>query len=179
MSRRGGSRRSLETRRDQDSSNPSPSFQRGGDGGRGRGRGGRGGFTHRSVSNTCSCSPPCRTRLPFCNRRSFHFINLRETASSLTPPPASSSTPPPASSSASVEAISQEMEKKLSFKSITTTGGSVPVSSKAIVPPPRPQYGSKGRKCVIQANHFVVEVFVRDLFQYDVRPPPFITYMNV
>ncbi|KAJ6425973.1 hypothetical protein OIU84_026536 [Salix udensis] len=70
-----------------------------------------------------------------------------------------------------VEAISQEMEKKLSFKSIIATGGSMSVSSKAIVPPPRPQYGSKGRKCVIRANHFVVEVSDRDLFQYDVRPP--------
>jgi eukaryotic translation initiation factor 2C len=50
-----------------------------------------------------------------------------------------------------------------------TLGGLVPVSSKAIVPPRRPDYGKIGKKCVIRANHFVVEVSDRDLFHYDVR----------
>ncbi|KAF9684816.1 hypothetical protein SADUNF_Sadunf04G0158000 [Salix dunnii] len=177
MSRRGG-RRSSEPRREQDSSNPSPSFQRGGDGGRGRGRGGRGGFT-----------TPIPVRAPHPVAPGYLSVTAgpstsltpRGTASYSTPPLASSSTPPPAStsSSASVEETSQEVAKKLSLKSITPTGGSVPVSSKAIVPPPRPQYGSKGRKCVIRANHFVVEVSDRDLFQYDVAITPEVTSKKV
>uniref|UniRef100_A0A6N2KG10 PAZ domain-containing protein n=1 Tax=Salix viminalis TaxID=40686 RepID=A0A6N2KG10_SALVM len=172
MSRRGGGRRSSEPRRDQDSSNPSPSFQRGGDGGRGRGRGGRGGFTTAPSPIPVRAPHPAATGYLSVTAGRSSSLTPRETASSSTPPLASSSASPPASSSASVEAISQEMEKKLSFKSITATGGSVPVSSKAIVPPPRPQYGSKGRKCVIRANHFVVEVSDRDLFQYDVAITP-------
>ncbi|KAG5248301.1 protein argonaute [Salix suchowensis] len=187
MSRRGGGRRSSEPRRDQDSSNPSPSFQRGGDGGRGRGRGGRGGFTTAPSSIPVRAPHPAASGYLSVTAGPSTSLTPRGTASSSTPPPASSSTPAPASSStpapasastpapasastsASVEEMSQEVAKKLVCA----------VSSKAIVPPPRPQYGSKGRKCVIRANHFMVEVSDRDLFQYDVAITPEVTSKKV
>ena len=156
MSRRGGGRRS-ETRRDLDSSTPSPSFQRGGGGG-GRGRGGRGGST--------PAPSPTPVRAP------------TSTAPSATAGPSAKPAPQAAyaaaaaaaaSSSSSVGELSQETAKKLTLGETITTGGLVPVSSKAIVPPRRPDYGKIGKKCVIRANHFVVEVSDRDLFHYDVR----------
>ncbi|KAL3579627.1 hypothetical protein D5086_017462 [Populus alba] len=155
MSRRGGGRRS-ETRRDQDSSTPSPSFQRGGGGGGGRGRGGRGGST--------PAPSPTPVRAP-----TSRAPSATAGPSAKPAPQAAYTAAAAASSSSSVGELSQETSKKLTLGETITTGGLVPVSSKAIVPPRRPDYGKIGKKCVIRANHFVVEVSDRDLFHYDVR----------
>ncbi|XP_011037293.1 PREDICTED: protein argonaute 5-like [Populus euphratica] len=173
MSRRGGGRRSSEPRPGQGSSTPSPSFQRGGGGDRGRGRGRRGGFTP-APSPTPVRAPPAAA--------SGYLPATAGPSTSLTPQEmASSSTAlsPSASSSASTEELSQEIAKKLSLGSTSATGGSVPVSSKAIVPPPRPQFGRIGSKCTIRANHFAVEVADRDLFHYDVAITPEVTSRKV
>lgn len=44
----------------------------------------------------------------------------------------------------------------------------LPASSKNIGVPPRPGYGSLGQKCLVKANHFLVEVADRDVHHYDV-----------
>jgi len=158
MSRRGGGRRS-ETRRDQDSSTPSPSFQRGGGGG-GRGRGGRGGST--------PAPSPTPVRAP--TSAAPGYLSATAGPSAKPTPQAAYTAAAASSSSSSVgDQLSQETAKKLTLGGTITTGGLVPVSSKAIVPPRRPDYGKIGKKCVIRANHFVVEVSDRDLFHYDVR----------
>ncbi|KAI5603005.1 hypothetical protein BDE02_01G190600 [Populus trichocarpa] len=173
MSRRGGGRRSSEPRPDQGSSTPSPSFQRGGGGDRGRGRGRRGGFTPAPSPTPVRAPPPAASGYLSATAGPSTSSTPQEMASSSNAPP------PSASSSASMEELSQEIAKKLSFGSTSATGGSVPVSSKAIVPPPRPQLGRIGRKCTIRANHFVVEVSDRDLFHYDVAITPEITSKKV
>lgn len=48
----------------------------------------------------------------------------------------------------------------------------LPASSKNIGVPPRPGYGSLGQKCLVKANHFLVEVADRDVHHYDVTISP-------
>ncbi|CAK7332083.1 unnamed protein product [Dovyalis caffra] len=157
MSRRGGGRRS-ETRRDQESSTPSPSFQRGrGRGGdRGRGRGGRGGFTPAPSPTPVHAPPPAASGYRSAIAGPSTVSTPQAAHSSATAPP------PPAYATAAATA--------------TATASS---SSSAIVPPPRPGYGKLGKKCVIRANHFAVEVSDRDLFHYDVAITPEITSKKV
>ena len=45
---------------------------------------------------------------------------------------------------------------------------SPPSSSKALRLPPRPGFGKIGMRCVVRANHFIVQVAERDLHHYDV-----------
>lgn len=45
---------------------------------------------------------------------------------------------------------------------------SLPGSSKACLFPSRPGFGTVGMKCVVKANHFLVQVADTDLYQYDV-----------
>ncbi|KAK0584182.1 hypothetical protein LWI29_008665 [Acer saccharum] len=45
-------------------------------------------------------------------------------------------------------------------------------SSKAVKFPPRPGYGTVGSRCMIRANHFLVELSDRDLHHYDVSITP-------
>ncbi|TVU45671.1 hypothetical protein EJB05_05172, partial [Eragrostis curvula] len=47
-----------------------------------------------------------------------------------------------------------------------------PVSSKALVFPARPGYGTVGRRCRVRANHFLVQVADRDIYHYDVAITP-------
>ena len=43
-----------------------------------------------------------------------------------------------------------------------------PSTSKAITLPRRPGYGTLGKKCMVRASHFQVEVEDRDYCQYNV-----------
>ncbi|XP_055830297.1 protein argonaute 5-like [Solanum dulcamara] len=54
-----------------------------------------------------------------------------------------------------------------------------PASSKHIGVPPRPGYGTVGRKCIVRANHFLVEIADRDLHHYDVTISPEVLSKNV
>ena len=47
-----------------------------------------------------------------------------------------------------------------------------PVSSKGIPHPARPGFGKLGRRVVVRANHFLVEVADNDICHYNVSSPP-------
>ncbi|KAK2643502.1 hypothetical protein Ddye_025265 [Dipteronia dyeriana] len=141
---------------------PVQSIQRGGGGdlsGRGRGvytSGGRGGGSYSGAAEGSS-------------------VQLAS-----TPPVASTSTAAPAglpqsaSTEASSSSISQTMEQKLSL-----VEAAIPLSSKGRRPPGRPGYGTMGRKCVVKANHFLVQVADRDIHHYDVSITPEIASKKV
>ncbi|KAL3518467.1 hypothetical protein ACH5RR_021056 [Cinchona calisaya] len=141
-----------------------PSVGRGG--GRGGGGGGRG-----SSSGYNAPPPPPRPSV----------ASTGESSSSST-------------ASAVASGISRELEQKLSLQasgsgvSIQKAGGQgvvveekklPPASSKAIRFPARPGYGTAGRKCLVRANHFLVEVADRDLHHYDVSIYPEVSSKKV
>ncbi|KAL5582915.1 hypothetical protein UlMin_015357 [Ulmus minor] len=170
MSRRGGGRRP-DFRRDQPSPVPSPSVQAGRGGARGRGRGRTGGTT------------PARSPAPPpapANVAPQPAISTPSSSSSPAPAPSaassSSSSPAPApsaaSSSSSSATLARELESKLKLPAPATVETAPPASSKAVRFTRRPSFGTVGRKCVVRANHFLVNVASRDLFHYDVSISP-------
>ncbi|KAB2012563.1 hypothetical protein ES319_D09G098400v1 [Gossypium barbadense] len=74
------------------------------------------------------------------------------------------------SSSSGVGSLSREVSEKLTMEPVAVTMAPPlpPSSSKAIRPPPRPGFGSAGTKCLVRANHFLVDVANADLHHYDV-----------
>jgi eukaryotic translation initiation factor 2C len=46
-----------------------------------------------------------------------------------------------------------------------------PVSKKGLAHPARPGFGAAGKKVMIRANHFLVNVADNNLFHYDVSSP--------
>uniref|UniRef100_A0A5B6ZDV3 Protein argonaute N-terminal domain-containing protein n=1 Tax=Davidia involucrata TaxID=16924 RepID=A0A5B6ZDV3_DAVIN len=157
---RGGGRG--QPRRDQPS--PLPSSGRGG--GRGRGAGGSAEFqappparNPPAASHSASASVPSPSQLP------------------------SSSAPTPSTAS-----LSLDVEKKLTLGSPapiqqpsqpSTSLQPLPASSKALRPPARPGFGTVGRKCVVRANHFLVQVADNDLHHYDVSITPEVSSKKV
>ncbi|CAN1134896.1 Protein argonaute MEL1 [Linum perenne] len=133
----------------------------GGQGGRGRtpsnrGRGsfsGRGAYSD-SGSSTSGLSEPFQ-------RLSVHTTSTPGASSSQTLSPPQQQIPVTVTSEA-------EQEKQL-----------VPVPAKSVKFVARPDYGSVGTKCVIQANHFLVELSDRDLHHYDVSIKPEVTSRKV
>ncbi|KAJ7972290.1 Argonaute family protein [Quillaja saponaria] len=125
----------------------------GGDGGRGSGRGrtmhsgGRGSdsFTTRSTyeAGSSSSSPAPVAQIT----REVERLSLQSAA------------PPPYSSHA------WSSQTSPSDPPVTQPP---PSSSKAIISPARPGYGTIGTRNVIRANHFLVELGDRDLYDYDV-----------
>ncbi|XP_057483744.1 protein argonaute MEL1-like [Actinidia eriantha] len=119
----------------------------------------------------------------------------------VRPPPVSSHYPslPDPSTSTAVSSISREVERTLTLQ--PSTGPSVqaqpsprspaqpppqpsvqtppPSSSKSYRPPARPGFGSVGRRCIVRANHFLVEVVDKDLHHYDVAITPEVTSKKV
>ncbi|KAI4382066.1 hypothetical protein MLD38_008074 [Melastoma candidum] len=89
--------------------------------------------------------------------------------SSAPPPP----TPSPAPSSSSPGLGGGDLAGRME-QSLTLVGQSG-VSSKAMKLPPRPGYGTVGRKCIVKANHFLLDVSERDLHHYDVNISPEVT----
>lgn len=104
--------------------------------------------------------------------------------------------PPPASVSGAAAPLAREMEQKLTIAASSSTAPAQapqpqrpqaaaaavnpppvqpelpPVSSKAIRCPPRPGFGSYGRKIIVKANHFLADIADRDLRHYDVSISP-------
>ncbi|KAG1347516.1 hypothetical protein COCNU_06G013450 [Cocos nucifera] len=98
--------------------------------------------------------------------------------------------PSPSSVSATVSSssLSRDMDRQLSLREPEEVGTSgttpppqppsaamavtPPASSKALRHPPRPGFGKFGRRCVVKANHFLVEVAGKDLCHYDVSMNP-------
>ena len=81
--------------------------------------------------------------------------------------PSSSAPPPPQPSSSSVAELTSGVKERLNLQDRAAQ----PSSSKALVIPRRPGYGSVGKKIEVRANHFLVEVADRDLHHYDVSIP--------
>ncbi|KAJ4733389.1 Argonaute family protein [Rhynchospora pubera] len=103
------------------------------------------------------------------------------------PTPSSSSSTVAASSSAEsslsrqVEHLSLAAETKPSVPTqagpstsaiVPTPVQAPPRSSKALSIPARPGFGKVGRKCIVRANHFLVEVADKDVCHYDVVIAP-------
>ena len=185
MSRRGGGRQP-DYRRDQ----PSPASQQGvgrgrgagggrgygvGRGGRGdgdgrgagaRGAGGGGGGRGRgTVPSSYSPVPAPVVSQP---------ASFASPSTSAPPPPQPRPQPQPQSqpqpSSSTVADLARGVERTVTLQDRAAQ----PSSSKALVPPKRPGYGSIGKKIRVRANHFLVEVADRDLHHYDVS----ISYTN-
>ncbi|PPD75857.1 hypothetical protein GOBAR_DD27219 [Gossypium barbadense] len=158
---RGGGRRGRG--QDRGRGQPSQSSSRGG-GGRARGRG--------SAGSTATYNPPPPQMAP------------------AQPPPQMALAPPvpPSgapfshpSSSSGVGSLSREVSEKLTMEpvAVTTAPPLPPSSSKAIRFPPRPGFGTVGTKCVVRANHFLVDVANADLHHYDVTITPEVTAKKV
>ena len=187
MSRRGGGRQP-DYRRDQ----PSPASQQGvgrgrgagggrgygvGRGGRGdgdgrgagaRGAGGGGGGRGRgTVPSSYSPVPAPVVSQP---------ASFASPSTSAPPPPQPRPQPQPQPqpqsqpSSSTVADLARGVERTVTLQDRAAQ----PSSSKALVPPKRPGYGSIGKKIRVRANHFLVEVADRDLHHYDVS----ISYTN-
>ena len=185
MSRRGGGRQP-DYRRDQ----PSPASQQGvgrgrgagggrgygvGRGGRGdgdgrgagaRGAGGGGGGRGRGTVPSSYSPVPA----PVVSQPS----SFASPSTSAPPPPQPRPQPQPQSqpqpSSSTVADLARGVERTVTLQDRAAQ----PSSSKALVPPKRPGYGSIGKKIRVRANHFLVEVADRDLHHYDVS----ISYTN-
>ncbi|TYJ18049.1 hypothetical protein E1A91_A09G095000v1, partial [Gossypium mustelinum] len=140
------------------------SSSRGGGGGRARGRG--------SSGSTVTYNPPPPQMAP------------------AQPPPQMAVAPPVPlsgvpfshpSSSSGVGSLSREVSEKLTMEpvAVTTAPPLPPSSSKAIMFPPRPGFGTVGTKCLVRANHFLVDVADADLHHYDVTITPKVTGKKV
>ncbi|XP_057480952.1 protein argonaute 5-like [Actinidia eriantha] len=116
----------------------------------------------------------------------------------VRPPPMSADYPslPSPSTSAAVSSISREVERRLTLQPSTTPSvqahqppqSSVqpplaqtppPSSSMSYRPPARPGFGTIGRRCIVRANHFLVQVVDKDLHHYDVAITPEVTSKKV
>lgn len=163
MSRRGGGRRS-----DSRPAEPAPvrdqSFQRGtgrsgggagrsGGGGAGR-RPGQGGGRRGSYSGVAETLAPTQAPAP-------------TPALTPTPAPAPAPAPVPECGSSSSTSLSQEMQQRLTLG--TQAPAVASTSSKALRFPARPGFGTQGHKCVVRANHFMVQVADKDIHHYDVN----------
>ncbi|KAF3340603.1 protein argonaute MEL1-like protein [Carex littledalei] len=150
--------------------------RRGGGSRQGGGRGGYGGFPRES-------EPP-----PPTYGRGRGQEGSQRGRGGFAPPPAVRFTPAPptmASSGSAESSLSREAER-LSLSEtkpgVVSPGSSSvivpapvdvqPRSSKSIVMPPRPGFGGVGRRCVVRANHFLVQVTDKDLCHYDVAIVP-------
>ncbi|EXB81597.1 Protein argonaute 5 [Morus notabilis] len=175
MSRRGGGRRQ-DSRRDQPPpSSPSPAIHRGGGAaGRGRGRGGPAPVTPQPPparpAAVAPTPPPARPAAAAPTPPP-----ARPAVAAPTPPPArpavSAPTPPAPQALATPSEASASLSRELEQR-VTLRERPLPASSKAVRPPARPGFGKLGRKCVVRANHFLVNVADRDLCHYDVSITP-------
>ncbi|XP_010933336.1 protein argonaute MEL1 [Elaeis guineensis] len=145
---------------------------RGGRGGGGRGRGGGGGG--RGGYGEGHAPPPATADYPSPRAQ-------EERQRPMDPSPSS------VSATVSSSSLSRDMDRQLSLREPGEAGTSgptppsppsapvvvtPPASSKALRHPSRPGFGKVGRKCVVKANHFLVEVADKDLCHYDVSINP-------
>ncbi|GAY65854.1 hypothetical protein CUMW_244220 [Citrus unshiu] len=142
---------------DQPAQAPAPSFQRGGGeaaGPPGRGHQGQPGGTGRGSHSGSGAAPS-----------SSHAAST-STAQAPSSPSVSASAP----SSSSVSTLVDETEQKLTLAA-PAAATLPPSSSQAMRLPVRPGFGTVGRKCVVRANHFMVQLAERDIHHYDVFNP--------
>lgn len=196
MSRRGGGRQP-DYRRDQ----PSPASQQGGGRGRagggrgdGGGRGGRGDAGGRGAGGRGAVGGGGGGRGRGTVPSSFSPVpapvvsqpsSFASPSTSAPPPPPPQPQPQPQPrpqpqpqpqpSSSTVADLARDVERTVTLQDRPAQ----PSSSKAVVVPRRPGYGSVGKRIQVRANHFLVEVADRDLHHYDVTITPEITSKKV
>ncbi|CAM8949612.1 unnamed protein product [Rhodiola kirilowii] len=166
-SRGGGGRRSDQP--------ASASGGRGRGEGRGRGRGRDPGSRPESTPSVGASAPvpsvvaPSR---PITQAGASSSTAVSHSSSSVDRPAAQSSVAvgQPSSSSATVSKLSEDVKQQLTIR--TPAEVVPPVSSKGVRFAQRPGYGTRGTKCVVRANHFLVEVADKDLHHYDVTITP-------
>ncbi|KAM0951728.1 hypothetical protein DsansV1_C03g0028821 [Dioscorea sansibarensis] len=83
----------------------------------------------------------------------------------------------PASSSQAA-GLSEELEAKLVIGE-SSSGSRAPPAAQTMKYPARPGFGAAGRKCIVRANHFLVEIADKELHHYDVSISPEITTRSV
>ncbi|CAM8939829.1 unnamed protein product [Rhodiola kirilowii] len=157
-SRGGGGRRSDQP--------ASASGGRGRGEGRGRGRGRDPGSRPESTPSVGASAPvpsvvaPSR---PITQAGASSSTAVSHSSSSVDRPAAQSSVAvgQPSSSSATVSKLSEDVKQQLTIR--TPAEVVPPVSSKGVRFAQRPGYGTRGTKCVVRANHFLVEVADKDL----------------
>lgn len=177
MSRRGGGRRQ-DFRRHQQSSSQFPSFQRGGGGRGGRDGGGRASRGFNPAATVTQSAPTISRSSSSAFPPPTTSVAQRTTApQSVASSSRASSSQATVMSSAAVEELRREVEQKLTTGDKVTKAETLPASSKAVRFTPRPGFGTAGKKCVVKANHFLVEIADRDLCHYDVKFHN--TYINI
>ncbi|KDO44722.1 hypothetical protein CISIN_1g0356952mg, partial [Citrus sinensis] len=72
----------------------------------------------------------------------------------------------------------EETEQKLTLAA-PAAATLPPSSSRAVRLPVRPGFGTRGRKCVVRANHFMVQLAKRDIHHYDVSIDPEVTSQKI
>ncbi|CAM0905571.1 unnamed protein product [Alopecurus aequalis] len=84
------------------------------------------------------------------------------------PPPAAAAAPAPQPAPAA------EVEGSQPESQVPALPAAAPVSSKSMMPPARPGFGTAGRKMMVRANHFLVGFVDKDICHYDVviNPEP-------
>ncbi|KAM7267366.1 hypothetical protein ACFE04_009532 [Oxalis oulophora] len=165
----------------------------GGDGGRGRGRGGAVAPMHQASVRPPAAAPIIPPQAAVASSSSSVAAVAsggrgRGRGGAVAPMQQASVRPPPpsavapiipsqaavatsSSSAAAVASLSYNLQNKLTVGAPTQP--LPPASSKAIRTPARPGYGNVGRKCLIKANHFLVNVANdRNLNHYDVKINP-------
>ncbi|KAH9700118.1 protein argonaute 5 [Citrus sinensis] len=99
-------------------------------------------------------------------------------STSTAPAPSSPSISASAPSSSSVSTLVEETEQKLTLAALAAATPP-PSSSQAVGFPVRPGFGTVGRKCVVRANHFMVQLAERDIHHYDVSITPWVTSRKI
>ncbi|GLT82084.1 hypothetical protein SLE2022_004960 [Rubroshorea leprosula] len=143
-------------------------------GGRGRGRGGDGGVGAGRGRGVPGFPSPGFTQPP-------PTVSVPVTPPVTESPSSSSgSSHPsvPSGSSFNVGDLSLQMTQQLALEPRPATEPS-PSSSKAVRVALRPGYGTLGGKCMVRANHFIVQLADKDLHHYDVSISPEVTSKKV
>ncbi|KAL4195795.1 hypothetical protein AMTRI_Chr04g242840 [Amborella trichopoda] len=84
----------------------------------------------------------------------------------------------PVSTSASTGALVSSSQSSDQLLERLTISDPLPRSSKALVPPRRPGYGRAGDRCVVNANHFLVQLSCNEIVHYDVTITPEVRSME-
>ncbi|KAL2536180.1 Protein argonaute 5 [Forsythia ovata] len=154
------------------SQQPPPSSGRGGGGpGRGRGRAPHG--VYNAPSPATHSSSDQYNLAPSASKLSD------EVEEKLTLEPSISSSAQPVQPSPVTEVVQKEQPASVAEVVQKEQQQPPPVSSKGMRYPARPGVGTVGRKVIVKANHFLVQVADRDLTHYDVSITPEVSSKKV
>ncbi|KAJ4977626.1 hypothetical protein NE237_008406 [Protea cynaroides] len=162
MSRRGGGRRS-DHRRDQPLPATSPAQR-----GRGRGTGRRSPSDAPPSYSSFVSSTPSQPVYEVGSTSSSAAVLSQDVERRLTLQTSASSEPQPVLHPPASKPVLHPPASSTDALTVTTT----PESSKAMRFPARPGYGTRGIKCIVNANHFLVNIADRDIHHYDVSISP-------